>query len=489
VSRTELTAEDLAFLSLVGWCGYIDPTWRAYPHLVLLCRELEDLAHAVARGETRKLMVFMPPQHGKSSVISRAFTSWLLGRWPSTRLILASYEASYAALWGRRARDVVTENGERVFGVRVRGDSSAADHWELARPHRGVLHTTGSTGGTGHPAEVVVIDDPVKGREEAESVAFQEKTIEWYKGSIRTRRPKGQVVVMTRWHEKDLAGWILENEPNEWRVIRLPALAEEDDPIGRPVGAPLCPDLQSLESLLSERRLQGSYSWASVYEQRPTPRGGGLFKSDHARYFEEPRPGVYRFLETGGVTSRELMSRFLTVDTATSTKTSADHTSIAAWGVAHGLLMLLDLDLRRLEGPEILRAIKLMMAKWKTVPYVEDTTQSKHLLSFMAQQGIVFRRVPPGSTDKFTRALPASALWEQGKVVTPVSAPWLSAFERQVYSFTGREGGEDDAVDCLSMAASVFRDGSNAFWTGGTQTEHRAPNHVEAASLGGGYPG
>jgi predicted phage terminase large subunit-like protein len=483
------TEEDLAFLSLVGWCGYIDPTWRAYRHLVLLCRELEDLAFAVARGETRKLMVFMPPQHGKSSITSRAFPSWLLGRWPSLRLILASYEASYAALWGRRARDVMTEHGERVFGVRVRGDSSAADHWELARPHRGVLHTTGSTGGTGHPAEVVVIDDPVKGREEAESVAFQEKTVEWYTGSIRTRRPKGQVVVQTRWHEKDLSGWILENEPDEWRVIRLPALAEEDDPIGRPVGAALCPELQSLESLLTERRLQGSYRWASVYEQRPTPRGGGLFKRDHARHYDEPRPGVYRFLETGGLTSREHMTCFVTVDTATSTKTSADHTAIAAWGVAHGFLMLLDLDLRRMEAPEILRAIKLMGARWGAVPYVEDTTQSKHLLSFMRQQGVLFRTCAPGSADKFTRALPASALWEQGKVVTPVSAPWLSAFERQIYSFTGREGGEDDAVDCLSYAANVFSSGAGSFWTRGIELEARPANHVEAASLGGGYPG
>jgi predicted phage terminase large subunit-like protein len=453
-----LTAEDLAFLSLVGWCGYVDPFWRAYPHLVLLCQELEDFANAVARGEDRRLIVSIPPQHGKSQVVSRGFTSWVLGRWPHLRLILASYESSYAAQWGRYSRDVLTGFGETVFGVRIRNDSSAADHWELARPHRGVFHSGGLAAGiTGNPCEICVIDDPVKGREAAESPTIRKKILDTYKNEILTRRPKGIVIVMTRWHPEDLAGWVLENEKHmNWREVRIPAIAEAGDPLGRPVGSALCPELQSLESLLNTKRTLSSYEWAGLYEQRPTPIGGGLFKKDAgARY--RLSNGIYS-LPGGRKHLRENFRRvFVVMDTATSEDTSADQTAIAALGVTQQReLALLDLDMKRIDGPKIAKAVVAMCEKWDCVAWIEDNATSKHLLSFLRLQGVPFRVVKPGSTDKLTRAIPASALWEQHRLLLPEQADWLPAFERQFFRFTGADGGEDDAVDCVSYGSRIM---------------------------------
>lgn len=464
----DFTDEDLAFASLVGWCGYIDPLWRAYPHLVLLCRELEEFAFAVARGEERRLAVFLPPQSGKSQVVSRAFTTWILGRWPHLRVILASYESSYAAQWGRYARDVLTQHGERVFGVRVSQGSSAADHWELAWPNRGAFHAAGLAAGiTGQPCEVAVIDDPHRNRAEAESGPIRDRIVDNYKGALLTRQPRGVVNVMTRWSVSDLAGWIEDNEKHmNWRIIRMPAFAEADDILGRVPGEALCPDLRPVASLNNLKSTMSSYEWEGMFQQRPVPLGGGLFKRSFARRYVV-RDGVYRFddgsystIDDGGNASMPHV--FVTCDTATSSKESADQTAIQAWGVSYyGKLVLLDMHMDRIEGPQIMKAIVAMCDKWKTIAWIEENSTSKHLLSFMSEQGITFRTVSAGSTNKLTRALPASGGWEQGKVFLPESTThldrdWLPAFEKQLFQFTGADGGKDDAVDAFAYAYRVY---------------------------------
>jgi predicted phage terminase large subunit-like protein len=458
----EFSDEDLAFASLAGWCAYIDPFWRAFPHLVLLCRELEDFAIAVARGEERRLAVFLPPQHGKSQVVSRAFTTWLLGRWPHLRVILASYESSYAAQWGRYARDALTEFGPRVFGVSVSQSSSAADHWELARPHQGAFHAAGLAAGiTGQPCEVAVIDDPHRNLSEAVKGPIQQKIIDNYKGALLTRQPRGIVLVMTRWTTSDLGEWVSENEKHmNWKIVRLPAFAEENDPLGRAPGLPLCPDLRPAAFLENLRMTMSSFEWSGMFQQRPVPAEGGLFKREHARRYkwrgDSPRERTFHF-QDGSASSFDVMRRFLTVDTATSEKQHADFTAVAAWGVTtRGRLVLLDLDLRRIEAPAIVEAITTMAARWDAVPWIEETTQSAHLLSFLRTQGVAFRTVEPRAKDKFTRAIPASALWEQGKLVLPEHAPWLPAYERQLFAFSAVSTTNDDAVDVTAYAGLIY---------------------------------
>jgi len=447
----DLTLEDIARSSFAGFSGYVDPTWAPFPHVRLVAEALED----VESGKIQKLMVFLPGQHGKSTLVSRNFPAWYLGRNPDRAMILASYGASYAALWGRRARDVVQRFGPALFGVDVRRDSSAADHWEL-QDHRGVMHTAGVDGPiTGHSADVVVIDDPVKSREEAESQTMRDKTVEWYKSSVVSRRPKSQILLMTRWHEQDLAGWLLETEPGEWTVISLPALAKVGDALGRAPGEALCPAFLTREKLLQVQRTVGSYVWASMWDQTPTPIGGGMFKPKHARRYRLDGD-EYVVRDDGTTFTAAQCDRFLTVDTATSEEKKNCQTAISSWAVdPRGRLVLLDVDMDWLEAPEIMRRVASMCAKWNTVAWIEENSTSKHLLQFMESQHVVFRLLKPGSRSKFTRALPASAMWEQGQILFPEVAEWSSPVERQLFHFSGADSDDADFVDTLAYAARV----------------------------------
>jgi predicted phage terminase large subunit-like protein len=228
-------------------------------------------------------MVTMPPRHGKSEFASKYFPAWLLGCFPRRRVILASYEANFAASWGRKVRDIINEHGESCFGVRVRNDSSAADRWEIAG-HGGGMQTAGVGGPiTGKGADLLLIDDPVKNAEEANSETYREKSWDWFTSTAYTRlEPSGAIIlIQTRWHGDDLGGRILENAEDSgeaWEVVNLPAIAEEDDPLGRSIGQALWPKRYDATALAKIRATIGAYWFSALYQQQPTPREGAFFK-------------------------------------------------------------------------------------------------------------------------------------------------------------------------------------------------------------------
>ena len=248
--------------------------WYTAPHLALLNDALLD----VALGRCDRLMVFMPPRHGKSEIVSRFTPPWYLSLFPDRQVMLASYEADFAAGWGRRARDVMEDVGH-AFHVNVRQDSHAANRWQIDGREGGMV--TAGVGGpiTGRGADLLIVDDPVKNAEEALSATYREKAWEWWQSTAMTRLEPGgaAVVVQTRWHTDDLAGRLLEHEPEEWRVISLPAVAEPDDPLGRDEGAPLWPERYPIEELERIRDSSGNFWWSALYQQRPVPREGGMF--------------------------------------------------------------------------------------------------------------------------------------------------------------------------------------------------------------------
>lgn len=222
----------------------------------------------------------MPPRHGKSELISRYFPAWYLGNFPDRRVMLTSYEAQFASGWGRRAREVLEEYGPGVFGVDVRADSSAANRWDLVG-HEGGMITAGVGGPiTGRGADLLIIDDPIKNREEALSSVYRERHWEWWRSTARTRlQPGGAVVlVMTRWHEDDLAGRLLAEPGDRWREIRLPALAWGPDELGREEGEALWPSQYDAADLAEIAEESGSYWWEAMYQQRPSPSEGGILE-------------------------------------------------------------------------------------------------------------------------------------------------------------------------------------------------------------------
>ncbi len=245
----------------------------------LLNRRLID----AATGRVPRLIVTMPPRHGKSMLTSHFFPAWFLGTYPDKRVLLAGYEAEFASSWGRKARDVLEEYGPSVFGVKVRKDSAAANRWDI-EGHDGGMMTAGVGGPlTGKGANLLIIDDPVKNSEEASSPVIRQRTWDWFVSSAYTRlEPGGAVVlVQTRWNEDDLAGRLLAQASaggERWELLRLPALAEKGDILGRAEGEALWPERYNVEALESIQRTMSAHWFGALYQQRPAPVEGGLFQ-------------------------------------------------------------------------------------------------------------------------------------------------------------------------------------------------------------------
>jgi hypothetical protein len=238
----------------------------------------------VAIGSVKRLLITMPPRHGKSEFASKYFPAWYLGTFPDRRVILTSYEADFAMTWGRKVRDLLHEFGPAVFGVSVRSDSTAANRWGI-EDNTGGMDTAGVGGPiTGKGAHLLIIDDPVKNAEEAASETMRNKAWDWYVSTAYTRlEPAGAVIlIQTRWHSDDLAGRILAHaaETGErWDVVNLPAMAEEGDVLGRESGEPLWPERFDLDALERIRATLGGYYFAALYQQRPGPPDGAMFKT------------------------------------------------------------------------------------------------------------------------------------------------------------------------------------------------------------------
>lgn len=262
--------------------------WSAYqhaPHLSLVDSMLQQVVRCVdTNGEEgiSHLIVEMPPRHGKSQSISRLFPTWFLGSHPDMRVILSSYGTTLAERHSYYARNVLrSPRYKAIFpDVHLAEDSQAAARWSIYR-HDGGMDALGIGGGvTGKGGNILIVDDPVKSREEAESFLIRQKTFDWFNDDFYTRREPGAavIIVMTRWHEDDLVGRLLLQDPERWSVLRLPAIAEEEDPLGRSPGEALWPERFPLPALEDIKNRIGVYSWNGLYQQRPTAREGFRFK-------------------------------------------------------------------------------------------------------------------------------------------------------------------------------------------------------------------
>ena len=243
--------------------------WRPYPWLQYLSGVVAD---AVRMGNGR-IIINAPPQHGKSNFISQYVPSWYLDLFPRHRVILTTHTANYAASWGRKVRNTIRDF--RLSRVHLAPDSAAADEWSTTLG--GGMLTAGVTGGTaGRPGELIICDDPIPDWEHAYSHAYRQLCVDWFDSTLYARRQPGTTIIllMTRWHPEDLTGYLLTRHPDKWTHICLPAIAEDADILGRPLGAPLCPERFTAESLKSS---QGNAAvWAAMYQQNPKHIGVGL---------------------------------------------------------------------------------------------------------------------------------------------------------------------------------------------------------------------
>jgi len=424
---------------------------------------LSEFLVDVAARRIKRLMVFMPPRHGKSEMISKYFPAWYLGNMPTERVILASYEAEFAESWGRKARDLIEEYGDPFFGIRLSDTIRRANWWEIAG-YGGGMFTAGVGGPiTGKGANVLIIDDPVKNREEAESKTIRENTWNWWTSTAYTRlEPNGVVVlIMTRWHVDDLAGRLLRQQEEggeewdgePWTVLSLPAIAEENDMLGRRPGEPLWPDRFDLQRLLSIKAAVGPYDWFSLYQQRPTPPGGAFFSREHFRYFTE-RDGFY-ILHTGDgdiMYSQRDCWIFQVCDPAATRKDSGDYFVVSTWAVTpRADLLLLDVFRQRLEVASHTNIMVQQFQRWRPAYQgIEEEKLGKVLMSNLLALGLPIRPLTP-DRDKIQRAITASIKYQAGKIYHRAGAKWLDDFEMELLSFPNGEF--DDQVDNVSYAA------------------------------------
>ena len=318
---------------LVDFAEYVSTWYQAYPHHVLIAEALEQVGRYIATGGKEgigRLMVFMPPRHGKTELVSRQFPAWLLGRRPDTRIILTSYNGDRANANSRAARDLVMDQRYGcVFGdmssmdapVEISDDSRSVTAWDLAKPNRGGVVAAGVGGGiTGTGAHLLVVDDPVRNREEAESQARRDYVWQWWTSTAYTRLEQGGavVIILTRWHPDDLAGRLLSemvSDPmaDQYTVINLPATWErpstpegkdfeqyhndmllngiwtdETDQLGRAEGEALWPEKYDVTDLARIEANVGPHDWSSLYGQSPIRREGAMFKPEWFDVVEKP---------------------------------------------------------------------------------------------------------------------------------------------------------------------------------------------------------
>ncbi len=300
---------------------------------------------AVERGEIKRLMVFMPPRHSKSLTTTIHFPAWYLGRNPDKRVITASYGASLAEGFSRQTRTLLQEYGEEVFGIRISRVASSVDNWAI-QGHYGGLVAAGVGGSlTGKGADLLIIDDPHKDREEANSQTIRDRVWEWYSSTAYTRlEPDGAVIVIqTRWHEEDLSGLLLkamESDGDQWEIINFPAIAEDDnDILDRDAGEALWPERFDIERLNAIQRSIGSKEFVSLYQQRPQSLEGGAFKAQWFKWYTKSEIS-YNDDDDSFYFRGHRLNIFMGIDLAMTEKTSSDDFAIVTIGVTDTLDIL-----------------------------------------------------------------------------------------------------------------------------------------------------
>lgn len=397
---------------------------------------------------------------------------------PDRRVILTSYEADFAASWGWKARNILSDIGKEYFVITVSSDSSARNRWDIQN-HEGGMVTAGVGGPiTGKGAHLLIIDDPVKNAEEANSKTYRDKTFEWFKSTAYTRLEPGGAIVLiqTRWHEDDLSGRLLtemKQGGEQWEVINLPAIAEENDRLGRQPREALFPERFPIDALLNIKANIGAHWFNALYQQHPQASDGSIFKRQYFRYFT--REGDMYVLQTPGdpknVKAGSCMT-YQTCDPAGSTKTTADYFALATWAkTLQNDLLLLDIIRARLEGPDQPNIFKQAYLRWKPAfQGVEARSMGLTLYQMLTREGLPIRELK-ADTDKVTRALPAAARMEAGAIYFLKGAPWLGDYEDELIAFP--KGAHDDQVDVTSYAVNtlinefVDYDKDNVFIMGG----------------------
>lgn len=423
--------------------------WQLARHLVPVCNALQK----VERGEIDRLMIFMPPRHGKSQSVTETFPSYFIGKQPDRRVIEVSYGQSFAQKFGNSNRRKLTEFGEKLFGVTMDRTNNSKTNWTIAGNTGGMISVGLGGSITGEGADLLVVDDVVKNRKEADSKTVRDAIWDEWTSTLLTRlHPGGRIIlIMTRWHEDDLAGRILkeaEETGEHWETINLPCEAEENDPLGREVGEPLWPQRYGVDWMNKKKKAVGSRDWQALYQQNPRPsEAEQMFKKEWFEIVGDyPRDArIVRYWDLA----------------ATEAKPGKDPDFTAGGKVAEkdGIYYIVDIRRTRATPRRVEELVKQTAElDTKRVPiHMEQEPGSSGVNTIdhyrrMVLQGYTFYG-DKKTSNKIERAAPVSSAAEAGNVKL-VRGAWNRDFLDEADIFP--RGKHDDMVDVASGAIAIL---------------------------------
>ena len=430
---------------LAAFAKFTMPRYKTPPHILAMARALEE----IERGENDRLIILMPPRHGKSELVSVRFPAYYMLRHPARSFITASYGEILATPFGRKARNVAMLPRARALypGVELAADSKAAGLWTTTAG--GTFLSVGIGGAiTGFGAHHLNIDDPIRKREEAESAVKRESIYTWYQAEAYTRlEPEGTVsLTLTPWHHDDLAARLIaaqEYGGDKWKVLRFPAIAEEHDELGRKPGEALWPERYPLKELERIHNVIGEYEYTALYQLRPTPQAGDIFKY-WPRYSKLPD---------------QIDEVLVPLDTAYTKGERSDYTAVAAW-VRSGKVLHLAAAMRwKTEAPDAERQVKyffeMVRRRWPSVP-VKLLYKKRVAIDRVAAQHLRAKNIPaigitlPTKVEFEAMARMISVEFEADKMLIPVEAPWLPPWHQEHIDCPN--GVHDDWVETTIIA-------------------------------------
>lgn len=440
----------LKYVEIVNDSGNKDADWIPGKHLVFLCNKIQEFVETDTGNAYDILVLNQPPQTGKSTSVTETLPSWFLGKHPDSSVIAVAYGDDLAQRFGRRNKEKIEKYGKIIFGISVSKSKSANDDFEI-EGHKGRFIARGVLAGlTGNPAKLLIIDDPLRTREEAYSAVTREKIWQEWQSSMRTRLAYGAkvIIIMTRWHDDDLAGQILKTEKNVTH-INLTCEAEENDILGREIGDGIFPEIGKGRAWKDEMKAayiasDGMDAWMSMYQGQPVIQGGNVFKRDWFRWYKrKDLPTMYQTI--------------ISVDAAFKDTKTSDKVAMGVWGKSGSSVYFLERINERMDFVRTVETVRQLKYKYPqaNMVLIEDKANGSAIISTLQREIMGVVPVNPLGS-KESRAYAIQPFVMAGNVHLPEDEPWVEEYLDQMCRFPKAKF--DDEVDQTSQALIRLKD-------------------------------